>query len=78
MNDDLIVAMAELDEDKALDLVKEKIGASQTALAIIEQCRKGVERAAGGHECAPDRGRRVLFIPGPSIPSLDQIANSPR
>jgi methanogenic corrinoid protein MtbC1 len=44
MNDDLIVAMAELDEDKVLDLVKEKISGGQTALSIIEQCRKGVER----------------------------------
>jgi methylmalonyl-CoA mutase cobalamin-binding domain/chain len=44
MNDDLIVAMADLDEDRVLELVKEKIGDGQTALEIIEQCRKGVER----------------------------------
>jgi methylmalonyl-CoA mutase cobalamin-binding domain/chain len=43
MNDELIVAMADLDEEKVLELVKDKIESGETALAIIEQCRKGVE-----------------------------------
>jgi hypothetical protein len=34
MNDDLILAMADLDEEKVLDLVKEKTGRGQTALEI--------------------------------------------
>lgn len=44
MDEDLIQAMANLDEEKTLELVREKIGNGETAFAIIEQCRKGVER----------------------------------
>lgn len=43
MSNDLINAMASLDEDKAIDLVKKKIEAGVAAFNIVEQCRKGVE-----------------------------------
>lgn len=43
MKDDLINAVADLDEQKTLALVKEKIKAGETPLEIVEQCRLGVE-----------------------------------
>lgn len=43
MNQDLINAMADLDEERALALVKEKLNNGETAFEIVEQCRKGVE-----------------------------------
>lgn len=43
MKDDLIKAIADLDEQKTLSLVKEKIAAGGTPLEIVEQCRLGVE-----------------------------------
>lgn len=43
MSDDLISAMANLEEEKALALVRNKIEAGETAFEIVEQCRKGVE-----------------------------------
>lgn len=43
MKDDLINAMADLDEERALALVKEKLERGETAFEIVEQCRKGVE-----------------------------------
>lgn len=43
MDDDLINAMANLEEEKTLALVREKFQAGETAFAIVEQCRKGVE-----------------------------------
>lgn len=43
MNEDLINAIADLDEDKTLALVKEKIALGETPLQIVEQCRQGVE-----------------------------------
>lgn len=43
LKDDLIIAMADLDEERALALVKEKLKAGETAFEIVEQCRKGVE-----------------------------------
>lgn len=43
MNNDLINAMANLDEDKAIDIVRKKIESGETAFNIVEQCRKGVE-----------------------------------
>ena len=58
MNDDLIAAMADLDEERVLDLVKEKIRGGQTALEIIEQCRKGVEQQWRLLSFRPDHVRR--------------------
>lgn len=43
MSDDLISAMANLEEDKAISIVREKILSGETAFQIVEQCRKGVE-----------------------------------
>lgn len=43
MRDDLIDAMANLEEDKAIAIVRKKIEAGETAFDIVEQCRKGVE-----------------------------------
>ncbi|WP_066635175.1 cobalamin B12-binding domain-containing protein [Desulfolucanica intricata] len=43
MKNDLINAIAELEEDKALALVREKIKSGETPLEIVEQCKLGVE-----------------------------------
>jgi len=43
MKDDLINAIANLEEDRAIAIVKKKIEEGETAFDIIEQCRKGVE-----------------------------------
>jgi methylmalonyl-CoA mutase cobalamin-binding domain/chain len=43
MNDDLINAIANLDEETALALVSEKIKYGETPINIVEQCRQGVE-----------------------------------
>jgi len=43
MKEDLINAIANLEEEKALQIVKEKIKAGETPLQIVEQCRQGVE-----------------------------------
>jgi len=43
MSNDLIDAMANLEEDKAIDIVRKKIENGETAFDIVEQCRKGVE-----------------------------------
>ncbi len=39
----LLNAMADLDEDSALTLVKEKLQAGYTPLEIVEHCKRGVE-----------------------------------
>ncbi|MFZ5639486.1 MAG: cobalamin B12-binding domain-containing protein [Bacillota bacterium] len=44
MKDDLINAITELDEEKALEIVREKIKNGETPLEIVEQCRLGVEQ----------------------------------
>jgi methylmalonyl-CoA mutase cobalamin-binding domain/chain len=49
MKDDLIKAIANLDEDTALILVREKINAGETPLQIVEQCRIGVEMVGKGY-----------------------------
>ncbi len=38
----LIEAMANLEEEKTLFLVKEQLKAGRTAMEIVESCRKGV------------------------------------
>ena len=43
MSDDLICAMANLEEEKAIAFVRKKIETGETAYEIVEQCRKGVE-----------------------------------
>jgi len=43
LDDELQIAMADLDEEKTLRLVKERILAGYTSLEIIESCRQGVE-----------------------------------
>lgn len=43
MINDLINAIANLEEETTLKLVKEKIASGETPLEIVEQCRKGVE-----------------------------------
>lgn len=43
MKHDLIDAMANLEEDKAIAIVRKKIEDGETAFDIVEQCRKGVE-----------------------------------
>ncbi|WP_407312370.1 B12-binding domain-containing protein [Desulfosporosinus sp. SB140] len=43
MEDELQIAMADLDEEKTLRLVKERIQAGYTSVDIIESCRRGVE-----------------------------------
>lgn len=43
MNDDLIKAIANLEEENALHIVKQKIKAGETSLEIVEQCKQGVE-----------------------------------
>ncbi|MDD2360741.1 MAG: cobalamin-dependent protein [Syntrophaceticus schinkii] len=43
MSENLIDAMANLEEDNALALVKKKLMQGETAYEIVEQCRKGVE-----------------------------------
>jgi methylmalonyl-CoA mutase cobalamin-binding domain/chain len=44
MVNDLIDAIANLDEERALALVREKIKNGETPLEIVEQCRQGVEQ----------------------------------
>jgi methylmalonyl-CoA mutase cobalamin-binding domain/chain len=44
MKDDLINAIADLDEEKALQLVRDKVKKGETPLEIVEQCQLGVER----------------------------------
>lgn len=43
MEDELQIAMADLDEEKTLRLVKERIQEGCTSMDIIESCRRGVE-----------------------------------
>lgn len=43
MDDELQIAMAELDEEKTLRIVEGRIKAGYTSLEIIESCRLGVE-----------------------------------
>lgn len=43
MEDELQIAMADLDEEKTLRLVEERILAGSTSMDIIESCRRGVE-----------------------------------
>ncbi|AET69386.1 putative cobalamin binding protein [Desulfosporosinus orientis DSM 765] len=43
MKDELQIAMADLDEEKTLMLVEERIRGGHTPLQIIESCRRGVE-----------------------------------
>ncbi|TGE39010.1 cobalamin-binding protein [Desulfosporosinus fructosivorans] len=43
MEDELQIAMADLDEEKTLMLVEERIQAGYTSMEIIESCRLGVE-----------------------------------
>lgn len=43
MDNKLINAVANLDEETALELVRQKIKSGETALKIVEQCRQGVE-----------------------------------
>lgn len=43
MDDELQIAMADLDEEKTLRIVEERIKAGYTSLEIIESCRSGVE-----------------------------------
>jgi Predicted cobalamin binding protein len=43
VKDELQIAMADLDEEKTLRLVKERIQAGCTSMDIIESCRRGVE-----------------------------------
>lgn len=44
MKEDLINAIAELDEEKALQLARDKVKNGETPLEIVEQCRLGVEQ----------------------------------
>jgi 5-methyltetrahydrofolate--homocysteine methyltransferase len=41
--DELQIAMADLDEERTIELVKERINSGYTSLDIIESCRRGVE-----------------------------------
>lgn len=43
MTNDLVDAIANLDEEMTLALVKQKINLGETPLEIIEQCKRGVE-----------------------------------
>lgn len=43
MDDELQIAMADLDEEKTLRIVEERIKAGYSSLEIIESCRLGVE-----------------------------------
>ncbi|NSW84289.1 MAG: cobalamin B12-binding domain-containing protein [Syntrophothermus sp.] len=43
MEDELVRAMANLDEEKTLALVTERIKAGTSALEIVEKCKRGVE-----------------------------------
>lgn len=43
MEDELQIAMADLDEERTLRLVRERIQAGYTSVDIIESCRRGVE-----------------------------------
>lgn len=43
MDNELVRAIAELDEEKTLYLVKKRIEAGATPLEIVEDCRRGVE-----------------------------------
>lgn len=43
MDDELLKAMADLDEDRVLTLVKEKLQLGYTPLKIVEHCKRGVE-----------------------------------
>lgn len=43
MEDELQIAMADLDEEKTLMLAEERIKAGYTSVEIIESCRRGVE-----------------------------------
>lgn len=43
MEDQLLTAMAELDEEKTLSLVAAKIRAGHSPMDIVESCRRGVE-----------------------------------
>lgn len=41
--DELVMAMANLEEERVLDLVRREIEAGESAFSIVEQCRRGVE-----------------------------------
>lgn len=43
MGDQLIRAMAELDEERTIFLVRQQIKAGRSSIDIVEDCRKGVE-----------------------------------
>ena len=43
MEDELQSAMAELDEERTISIVKERLSSGHTALDILESCRRGVE-----------------------------------
>lgn len=43
MKEELINAIANLEEEKTLELVREKLKAGETPLEIVEQCKQGVE-----------------------------------
>ncbi|HHY59917.1 MAG TPA: cobalamin-binding protein [Clostridia bacterium] len=43
MGDELIKAIAELDEERAIYLVKQQIEAGRSCIDIVEDCRRGVE-----------------------------------
>lgn len=43
MGDQLIRAMAELDEERTIYLVRQQIAAGRSSIDIVEDCRKGVE-----------------------------------
>ncbi len=43
MGKDLIEAIANLDEERAIAIVREKMSSGETAYEIVEQCKKGVE-----------------------------------
>lgn len=43
MEDELQIAMADLDEERTLKLVEERIRGGYTSMQIIESCRRGIE-----------------------------------
>ncbi|MDR3585699.1 MAG: cobalamin-dependent protein [Desulfosporosinus sp.] len=43
MEDELQLAMADLDEEKTLSLVETRINAGYTSMEIVESCRRGIE-----------------------------------
>jgi len=83
MREDLMNLLADLKEEEALNLVRESLDAGVDPLAILEECRKGMEivgkRFAGGEYFLPElifSGENVKQITELVKPKLIQAAET--